>query len=101
MIEDISQDEGITKVVQIVVNKSIKYTTILLDSFYLRCSGCKKSVHKHFPFLNPFITSFTSAMSGMLLLILYPSVVLYGGGGGGGGNLLELEPLVVSNCFFP
>ena len=62
--------EDITKVVQIVVNKSIKYTTNLLDSLYLRCSGCKKSVPKHFPFLNHLIMSFTSAMSGMLLLIL-------------------------------
>ena len=69
MIDDINHDDGMQKVVQIVVSKSIKYTMKRLELLYLRCSGCNKSVPRHFPFLNSLSTSCTSATSGTLLFI--------------------------------
>ena len=64
---DISQDDGIINVVQIVLKSSIKYTGKRFDLLYLKCSGYNKSVPRHFPFLHSFKTCWNSSISGVLL----------------------------------
>ena len=59
-MEEISHDDGIIKVVQIVVRRSVRYTIKQLDVLYFIYPAYILSVLWHFPFLNCLRTSWTS-----------------------------------------